>query len=173
MGFLANIRLFSLTLTVGILSFSSTIWAEEASFASRVQKLEERVSALEKVLMIVEPLIESKNTIDPAALIKIPKQRLEILTASAPMLSTEVRAFPHYNKDVVVGLRLVAIKQGSYFDQIGIKNYDSVLAVSGEPTTDLPTLINLLTTKVLQNDGEHPISILRGGRSILLRIKRE
>lgn len=51
-------------------------------------------------------------------------------------LLTQVRAVPHFEGGTSVGFRLFAIRRGSLFDRIGLKNGDIITAINGNPMND-------------------------------------
>ena len=53
------------------------------------------------------------------------------------MLLTQARAVPYFKQGKSVGLRLFAIKAGSLFEKIGLKNGDKVVAMSGKTTESI------------------------------------
>ncbi len=51
-------------------------------------------------------------------------------------LFTQVRAVPHFESGKSIGFRLFAIRQGSIFDQIGLRNGDIIQNVNGQELSD-------------------------------------
>jgi len=51
-------------------------------------------------------------------------------------LFTQIRAVPHFEGGKSVGFRLFAIRQGSIFDQIGLKNGDVIQRINGSDLSD-------------------------------------
>lgn len=51
-------------------------------------------------------------------------------------LLTQVRAVPHFEGGKSTGFRLFAIRQGSLFDQIGLRNGDIVQTINGQEMSD-------------------------------------
>src|SRR5690606_30723498 len=59
-------------------------------------------------------------------------------------LFTQIRAVPHFEGGQSIGFRLFAIRRGSLFDRIGLKNGDIVTAINGSPMTDPSKAVSLL-----------------------------
>ncbi len=75
-------------------------------------------------------------------------------------LATQVRASPHKGPDGEVdGFRLSAIKQGSLFSKLGIKNGDIVHAVNGTPLTSTEGAMSAYGS--LKNQGSFSFEITR------------
>ena len=51
-------------------------------------------------------------------------------------LFTQIRAVPHFEGGKSVGFRLFAIRQGSIFDEIGLKNGDVIQRINGSDLSD-------------------------------------
>jgi general secretion pathway protein C len=64
---------------------------------------------------------------------------------------TQARAVPYFKDGKTVGFRVFAIKPGSVFEKIGLKNGDVVKRVNGVELTDPTKAITLFTE--LQNEG--------------------
>jgi len=51
-------------------------------------------------------------------------------------LFTQIRAVPHFEGGQSIGFRLFAIRRGSLFDKIGLKNGDIITSINGSPMND-------------------------------------
>jgi general secretion pathway protein C len=51
-------------------------------------------------------------------------------------LFTQIRAVPHFDGGKSTGFRLFAIRQGSVFDQLGLRNGDIIQSINGQELTD-------------------------------------
>ena len=51
-------------------------------------------------------------------------------------LFTQIRAVPHFEGGQSIGFRLFAIRRGSLFDKIGLKNGDIITSINGTEMTD-------------------------------------
>jgi general secretion pathway protein C len=74
-------------------------------------------------------------------------------------LFTQVRAVPHFEGGKSVGFRLFAIRQGSIFDEIGLKNGDVVQQVNGADLSDPAKALALF--QQLRNEQNLTVNILR------------
>lgn len=63
--------------------------------------------------------------------------------SNLPLLLTEIRAVPYFKDGQAVGLRLFAIKSGSLFDKIGMKNGDILKSINGNSMGDFTQAIKL------------------------------
>jgi general secretion pathway protein C len=69
----------------------------------------------------------------------VERKLLEDAMANIDSLASKVRVVPHRGADGEVdGYRLSAIRRGSIFDKLGIKNGDIVHTVNGEKVTNVP-----------------------------------
>ncbi len=63
--------------------------------------------------------------------------------ANLPLLLTQARAVPYFKDGKSVGLRLFAIKTGSLFEKIGLKNGDILKEINGSGMADITQAIKL------------------------------
>jgi general secretion pathway protein C len=63
--------------------------------------------------------------------------------SNLPLLLTEIRAVPYFKEGQAAGLRLFAIKSGSLFDKIGLKNGDILKSINGNPMGDFTQAVKL------------------------------
>jgi general secretion pathway protein C len=59
-------------------------------------------------------------------------------------LFTQIRAVPHFEQGQSVGFRLFAIRRGSLFDRIGLKNGDIIRSINGNEMNDPSKAVALL-----------------------------
>ena len=59
-------------------------------------------------------------------------------------LFTQIRAVPHFEAGKSTGFRLFAIRRGSLFDKIGLKNGDVIRSINGSPMTDPARAMTML-----------------------------
>lgn len=76
-----------------------------------------------------------------------------------PLLLTQARAVPYFSDGQAVGLRLFAIKSGSLYEKIGLRNGDVLKSVNGNSMADLSQAMQLFEK-------------LKSERSISLTIER-
>lgn len=60
-----------------------------------------------------------------------------------PLLLTQARAVPYFKEGKSVGLRMFAIKSGSMFEKIGLKNGDILKGINGNSMGDLSQAMKL------------------------------
>ncbi len=74
-------------------------------------------------------------------------------------LFTQVRAVPHFEGGKSTGFRLFAIRQGSLFDKIGLKNGDVIQRVNGSELSDPARALALF--QELRSEREITVDVLR------------
>jgi general secretion pathway protein C len=60
-----------------------------------------------------------------------------------PLLLTQARAVPYFKDGRSIGLRLFAIKSGSLYEKIGLKNGDILKAINGNSLADITQALKL------------------------------
>jgi general secretion pathway protein C len=60
-----------------------------------------------------------------------------------PMLLTQARAVPYFKEGRSIGLRLFAIKTGSLYEKIGLKNGDILKSINGNSLGDISQALKL------------------------------
>jgi len=81
-------------------------------------------------------------------------------------LFTQVRAVPHFEEGVSTGFRLFAIRPGSLFDKIGLKNGDVLQRINGTDLSDPSRALSLM--QELRGERELTVDILRGKQPMTL-----
>ncbi|MEO8604859.1 MAG: type II secretion system protein GspC [bacterium] len=66
----------------------------------------------------------------------VPRTEVDSALENMSQLFTQVRAVPHFEGGESVGFRLFAIRRGSLFDKIGLKNGDIIRSINGNPMND-------------------------------------
>ncbi len=82
-------------------------------------------------------------------------------------LFTQIRAVPHFEGGQSVGFRLFAIRRGSLFDRIGLKNGDIIRTINGSEMNDPSKAVALL--QELRNAGNLEVGIIRNQQQQDLR----
>jgi type II secretion system protein C len=77
-----------------------------------------------------------------------------------PLLLTQARAVPYFKEGRSIGLRLFAIKSGSLYEKIGLKNGDIIKSINGNSLGDISQALKLFEQ-------------LKQERSISLTLERE
>jgi general secretion pathway protein C len=79
---------------------------------------------------------------------------------SLPLLLTQARAVPYFKEGRAIGLRLFAIKSGSLYEKLGLKNGDILKSINGNSLGDISQAMKLFEQ-------------LKQERSINLTLERE
>ncbi|MBX7145187.1 MAG: hypothetical protein K1X79_12100 [Oligoflexia bacterium] len=90
----------------------------------------------------------------------VQEPELDKALENLPLLLTQARAVPYFKDGKSIGLRLFAVKQGSLFERLGLKNGDILKAINSNPLGDLSQAIKLFET-------------LKQERSINVQLERE
>ena len=90
----------------------------------------------------------------------VERSLVEDALANVESLATKIRVVPHKGSDGQVdGYRLSAIRRGSLFDKLGIKNGDVVHAVNGMPLTSMDGAMSAFQS--LQSDDDFNFEVTR------------
>lgn len=76
----------------------------------------------------------------------VPEAELETALQNLPLLLTQARAVPYFKSGQAVGLRLFAIKSGSLYEKVGLKNGDILKAINGNSLSDITQAAKLFET---------------------------
>jgi general secretion pathway protein C len=76
----------------------------------------------------------------------VQEAELDKALENLPLLLTQARAVPYFKDGKSIGLRLFAVKQGSIFERLGLKNGDVLKSINGSPMGDLSQAIKLFET---------------------------
>jgi len=74
-------------------------------------------------------------------------------------LFTQIRAVPHFEGGQSTGFRLFAIRSGSLFDKIGLRNGDIIQKINGNPMNDPSKAMQLL--EQLRNENSLSVEVIR------------
>jgi len=74
----------------------------------------------------------------------VPRAEVDNALENMSQLFTQIRAVPHFEGGQSIGFRLFAIRRGSLFDKIGLKNGDIITSINGSPMTDPSKAVSLL-----------------------------
>ena len=89
----------------------------------------------------------------------IDRRELDDTIKNINKVFTQARAVPFFRDGKTIGFRVFAIKPGSVFERIGLKNGDIVRRVNGVELTDPTKAITLFTE--LQNEGHIAVDLDR------------
>ncbi len=76
----------------------------------------------------------------------VPENEVETALQNLPLLLTQARAVPYFKGGQSVGLRLFAIKTGSLYEKVGLKNGDILKAINGSSLSDITQAAKLFET---------------------------
>lgn len=97
----------------------------------------------------------------------IDREEVDTALENMSQLFTQIRAVPHFEGGESTGFRLFAIRRGSIFDKIGLKNGDIIRSVNGQAMNDPTRALGLLeelrdsndlTVKVTRNRKDETLS---------------
>ena len=74
----------------------------------------------------------------------VPRAEVDSALENMSQLFTQIRAVPHFEGGQSVGFRLFAIRRGSLFDRIGLKNGDIIRGINGNEMNDPSKAVTLL-----------------------------
>jgi len=74
----------------------------------------------------------------------VAKSEVDNALENMSQLFTQIRAVPHFEGGQSIGFRLFAIRRGSLFDRIGLKNGDIITNINGTEMNDPSRAIGLL-----------------------------
>ena len=78
--------------------------------------------------------------------VSVDSSELDSALENLPLLLTQARAVPYFKQGKSVGLRLFAIKTGSLYEKIGLKNGDILKTINGESLGDFSQAMKLFET---------------------------
>ncbi len=90
----------------------------------------------------------------------VPEEELSQALANLPVLLSQARAVPYFRNGESVGMRLYAIKSGSMYEKLGLKNSDIIKNINQSPVTDPAKALKLFED-------------LKSQRSIQVVVERE
>lgn len=77
---------------------------------------------------------------------QVQEAELDKALENLPLLLTQARAVPYFKDGKSIGLRLFAVKPGSLFERIGLRNGDILKSINGNPLGDLSQAVKLFET---------------------------
>lgn len=111
----------------------------------RSDRVEISAAGQTEVLLLEEGAPDSKagGPVASGDEIVVSEADVDAALANLPLLLTELRAVPYFKDGQAVGLRLFAIKSGSLFDKIGLKNGDILKSINENSLADFTQAIKL------------------------------
>jgi general secretion pathway protein C len=98
----------------------------------------------------------------------VPRSEVDNAMQNMSQLFTQIRAVPHFEGGQSIGFRLFAIRRGSLFDKIGLKNGDIITEINGSPMNDPSRAMALL--QELQNANDMSAKIIRNQQPTTLTL---
>lgn len=89
----------------------------------------------------------------------VDKSEVDSALDNMNQLFTQIRAVPHFEGGSATGFRLFAIRQGSLFDKIGLKNGDILRSINGNAINDPSRALAMLGE--LRNQRELNVEVMR------------
>ena len=94
-------------------------------------------------ILKLDDTLDSGSTAGGGNVIAVSAADLDQALANLPLLLTQARAVPYFQNGKSVGLRMFAIKQGSLFEKIGLKNGDILKSVNGNNLGDITQAVKI------------------------------
>ncbi len=101
----------------------------------------------------------------------VDEEELESALNNLPKLLSQARAVPYFRNGKSIGMRLFAIRAGSLYEKIGLKNGDILTAVNENTLADPTQALKLF--EQLKTEREIQVSIERNGGNINLNYSIE
>jgi len=89
----------------------------------------------------------------------VPRAEVDSALENMSQLFTQIRAVPHFEGGQSIGFRLFAIRRGSLFDKIGLKNGDIITSINGSQMNDPSRAVSLL--QELRDANDLAVDIIR------------
>jgi general secretion pathway protein C len=89
----------------------------------------------------------------------IDRSEVDSALENMSQLFTQIRAVPHFEGGQSTGFRLFAIRSGSLFDKIGLKNGDIIQKINGNPMNDPSKAMQLLED--LRSESSLSVQVIR------------
>lgn len=135
--------------TQDVFEINDTVFGEAKLVAIFSDRVEIERNGQKEVLVLDDLLSASRpETKDGIASLDdneyiVDEAELDKALENLPMLLTQARAVPYFSEGQAVGLRLFAIKSGSLYEKIGLRNGDVLKSVNGNSMADLSQAMQL------------------------------
>lgn len=100
---------------------------------------------------------------DDASEFEISEEELGDALANLPKLLSQARAVPYFRNGKSIGMRLFAIRRGSLYEKLGLKNGDIILAVNDNSVSDPTQALKLF--EQLKSERSIGVKVERNGQS--------
>lgn len=94
----------------------------------------------------------------------VPESELESALANLPQLLSQARAVPYFRNNQSIGMRLFAIRRGSLYEKLGLKNGDILKAVNNNSLSDPTQALKLF--EQLKTERNIQVKVERGGQDL-------
>ena len=96
-----------------------------------------------EILKLDDSAIETSSGGAATDSISVDEMELNQALDNLPLLLTQARAVPYFKDGRAIGLRLFAIKTGSLYEKIGLKNGDILKSINGNSLGDITQAVKL------------------------------
>lgn len=97
-----------------------------------------------EILKLDDSLASSDDSSSAASdSVTVAEDELNAALDNLPLLLTQARAVPYFKDGKAIGLRLFAIKTGSMYEKIGLKNGDILKSINGNSLGDITQAVKL------------------------------
>lgn len=148
-----------------VFNLGETIFGEAKLRAIKVDRVEiERNGQIE--VLVLDEFAESKGAAAPVTVtgenqFVVAEREVDDALSNLPLLLTQARAVPYFKDGQSIGLRLFAIKSGSIFEKIGLRNGDVLRSVNGNGLGDITQAVKIF--EQLKNQRSINVQLERGG----------
>lgn len=97
----------------------------------------------------------------------VAESELENALANLPRLLSQARAVPYFRNGQSIGMRLFAIRRGSLYEKLGLKNGDIILSVNDNSVNDPAQALKIF--EQLKNERSINLELERNGQSSQLQ----
>ncbi len=97
----------------------------------------------------------------------VPEEEVTQALANLPQLLSQARAVPYFRNGQSIGMRLFAIRTGSLYEKLGLKNGDIVTAVNDSSLSDPTQALKLF--EQLKSQRQIAVKLERNGESVDLK----
>ncbi len=97
----------------------------------------------------------------------VPEEEVSEALANLPVLLSQARAVPYFRNGQSIGMRLYAIKAGSLYEKLGLKNSDIIKDINGSQVSDPTKALKLFED--LKSQRQIGVQVEREGKDVQLQ----
>jgi len=97
----------------------------------------------------------------------VPEDEITQALANLPVLLSQARAVPYFRNGQSIGMRLYAIKAGSLYEKLGLKNSDIIKEINGSVVNDPTKALKLFED--LKSQRQIKVQVEREGQDVPLQ----